>query len=255
MNFLESKMQICRHFGPSFAPVFPLVWNELWRRLRNMTSGLTHLACFTSVNLTLVVHTKCWKEAFCMDCEAVGCVIFLSKRSVLSLTNLFLSWKNMILRMCTKLGVNAGDRNVCQSMLHGKNTIFVNTSRIDYLPVAYWLSVRPVFRTSYNTRGCILVLSRSRKFFQVACVSEAPSTLGGRNLKAPFFRRISVDGRPNRISKTTFSSSSVSCFLYSSLLSLVVSWLPCANSKETLAVRELFVLTSYVPCTVPRTLL
>ena len=44
--------------------------------------------------------------------EAVGCYYFLSKRSVLSLTNLFLSWKNMILYMCAKLGVNAGDRNV-----------------------------------------------------------------------------------------------------------------------------------------------
>ena len=37
-----------------------------------MTSGLTHLACFTFVKLTLVlvVHTKCWKGAFCMDYEA-----------------------------------------------------------------------------------------------------------------------------------------------------------------------------------------
>ena len=35
-----------------------------------MTSGLTFLACFTFVNLNLVVHTKCRKGAFCIDYEA-----------------------------------------------------------------------------------------------------------------------------------------------------------------------------------------
>ena len=35
-----------------------------------MTSGLTHLACFTLCKFNLVVHTKCWKGTFCMDYEA-----------------------------------------------------------------------------------------------------------------------------------------------------------------------------------------
>ena len=35
-----------------------------------MTQIKEHVASFASVNLTLVVHTKCWKGAFCMDYEA-----------------------------------------------------------------------------------------------------------------------------------------------------------------------------------------
>ena len=44
-------VQFCRHFGLPIAPVFP------WFRMscdvikEHVTSGLTHLACFTSVNL------------------------------------------------------------------------------------------------------------------------------------------------------------------------------------------------------------
>ena len=34
----------------------------------HVISGLTHLACFTSVKLA--AHTKCWKGSLCMDYEA-----------------------------------------------------------------------------------------------------------------------------------------------------------------------------------------
>ena len=44
-----------------------------------------------------------------------------------------------MLFMYAKLGINAGDRNVYQSVLHGKNTIFHYTNQIHYLLVAYWL--------------------------------------------------------------------------------------------------------------------
>ena len=36
-----------------------------------MTSGLTYLACFTGLcKFNFIVHTTCWKAAFCMDHEA-----------------------------------------------------------------------------------------------------------------------------------------------------------------------------------------
>ena len=140
---------------------------------------------------------SCWVRYFFIqeECPIFDQLVTLMEKY--DLTHVYRAWCKCWWQKC--LSINAARK---------KNTIFLNTSGIYYLPVAYWLSVRPVFRTSYNTRSSILVLSRSRKFFQVACVSEAPSALGGRNLKAPCFWRISVDGRPNRISKTTFSSSS-----------------------------------------------
>ena len=49
----------------------PLVWNQLWRRCRNtwLQAWLVSLV-FISVKFYLVIHTKCWKVAFCVDYEA-----------------------------------------------------------------------------------------------------------------------------------------------------------------------------------------
>ena len=66
--FLVFKnVQICRQFGPPFAPVFPSFWMSCGRRLRN-----TRLqAClFYLCKFNLVVQPKCWKGAFCMDYKA-----------------------------------------------------------------------------------------------------------------------------------------------------------------------------------------
>ena len=43
----------------------PLVWNELWRRLRRRYFRLDSSRLFYLCKLNLVLHTKCWKGAFC----------------------------------------------------------------------------------------------------------------------------------------------------------------------------------------------
>ena len=72
MQFFRSfeKGQICRHFGPPFAPVFP--WFEMscdvdsgTRDFRLVSSYLFNLSKFN-----LVVRKQCWKLAFCIDYEA-----------------------------------------------------------------------------------------------------------------------------------------------------------------------------------------
>ena len=68
-SFVE-VVQICRHFGSPFAPVFPSFWMSCDVDLgtcdfRFDSSRLLYLCKFN-----LVVHTKCWKGAFYMDHEA-----------------------------------------------------------------------------------------------------------------------------------------------------------------------------------------
>ena len=71
-NFIISfeNVQICRHFGSPFAPVFQ--WfgmscdvDSLTRDFRLDSSRFFYLCKFD-----LLVHTKSWKGAFCMDYEA-----------------------------------------------------------------------------------------------------------------------------------------------------------------------------------------
>ena len=64
------NVQICRHFGPPVALVF--LWfgmscevDSETREFRLDSSRFFYLCKFN-----LVVHTKCWKGAFCMDYEA-----------------------------------------------------------------------------------------------------------------------------------------------------------------------------------------
>ena len=93
MNFCETNLdkmqflfitfeivQICRHFGLPIAPVFP--WFRMscdvdqgTRDFRLDSSRLFYLCKFS-----LVVQTKCWKGAFCMDYEAK----FRGKTSLMS---------------------------------------------------------------------------------------------------------------------------------------------------------------------------
>ena len=59
------NLEICRHLGPPFAPVFP--WFGM---IRNTWLQANLFRLFYLCKLNLVVHTKCWKGAFCNDCEA-----------------------------------------------------------------------------------------------------------------------------------------------------------------------------------------
>ena len=72
MHFFRSfeNVQICRHFGPRFAPVFPLVGVscDVDSETRDFRLDLPRL--FYPCKFNLLVHTKCWKGAFCMDYEA-----------------------------------------------------------------------------------------------------------------------------------------------------------------------------------------
>ena len=66
------NIQICCHFGPAFAPVFPSFWmscdvDQGTCDFRLDSSCLFYL-CLCKFNL--VVYRKCWKGAFCMDYEA-----------------------------------------------------------------------------------------------------------------------------------------------------------------------------------------
>ena len=67
------NIQICRNFGLPFRTSLPWVCKELYRTFRNMWLQ-AHLACFTSENFSLVVHTctctKYRQGAFCMGYEA-----------------------------------------------------------------------------------------------------------------------------------------------------------------------------------------
>ena len=60
----------CRHFGPPFAPVFPSFWMSCDVDYGTCDIRLDSSRLFYLCKCSLVVHTKCWKGAFCMDYEA-----------------------------------------------------------------------------------------------------------------------------------------------------------------------------------------
>ena len=64
------NVQICRHFGPPFAPVFPSFWMsyDVDKGTRDLRLNLSRLFYLCKSNS--IVHTTCWKGAFCMDHEA-----------------------------------------------------------------------------------------------------------------------------------------------------------------------------------------
>ena len=64
------NVQTCHHFGPPFTPVFP--WFGMSCDVDSGASDLRldSFRLFFLCKFSLVVHTKCWKGAFCMDNEA-----------------------------------------------------------------------------------------------------------------------------------------------------------------------------------------
>ena len=64
------NVQICRHFGPPFAPVLPSFWMSCDVDYGTCDIRLDSSRLFYLCKFSLVVHTKCWKGAFCMDYEA-----------------------------------------------------------------------------------------------------------------------------------------------------------------------------------------
>ena len=65
----------CSNLPPFWSTIctsLPLVLNELWLRLRNTWCDfrLDSSCLFYVCKFNLVVHTTCWKGAFCMDYKA-----------------------------------------------------------------------------------------------------------------------------------------------------------------------------------------
>ena len=70
-NFKKGfNVQICRHFAPPLALVFP--WFEMSCDVDSGTCDfrLDSSRLFHVCKLHLVIHTKCWKGTFCMDYKA-----------------------------------------------------------------------------------------------------------------------------------------------------------------------------------------
>ena len=69
MNFFEN-VQICRHFGPPFVPVFPWFGMSCDVDSKKGDFSLDSSRLFYFCKFNSVAHTKCWKGAFCVDYEA-----------------------------------------------------------------------------------------------------------------------------------------------------------------------------------------